>query len=129
MGTWYVASYVPPPFKKKLSATSTEYSRNEDGTIKVTSRGYDKKKKKWKTEQNGARFKESENIGWLVVDTANPLDENRKIIHLNEDYTQAILVGLTMRTIWITYRDPNFTKSDLDSLLVRAMNSASKQVS
>jgi apolipoprotein D and lipocalin family protein len=52
----------------------------------------------------------------LGVDPASPLAENRKIIYLNEDYTQAIVVGLTMRTLCITYRDPDLTKRDLAAL-------------
>ena len=120
LGCWYVAAYIPHPFKKKLSSVSTEYSRSEDGTISVIHRGYDRKKTKWHSEESVARFKESEDSGWLVVDTHNPLDENHKIIHLKEDYTQAIVVGLTMRTLWITYHDPNVTKRDLDGLIARA---------
>lgn len=120
LGTWYLAAYIPPPFHKKMSSASTEYSRSKDGTLKVTNRSYDKKKDKWIVEETAAKFKDSENNGWLVVDAANPLDENRKIIYLNEDYTQAIVAGLVMRTIWITYRDPHLEMSDINALIARA---------
>jgi apolipoprotein D and lipocalin family protein len=119
LGTWYVAAYIPAPFGKKSSSTSSEYSRGEEGAIKVINRGYNDRKKEWKTEETLARFKESANTGWFVVETDNPLNENRKIIYLNEDYTQAIVVGLVMRTLWITYSDPNVTKRDLDELIAR----------
>ena len=119
-GTWYSAYDLPQPFKTKLSATSSDYSRNKNGTIKVTNRGYNKKKKKWRYQDTVARFRESEDIGWFVVETSNPLEKQTKIIYLNEDYTQAVVVGLTMSTMRIIYRDPNLTKRDLDALIARA---------
>ena len=120
LGTWYVAAYVPQPFEKKLSSTSSEYSRGEGSKVSVADRGYDRKKGQWHCEDTVASFKEGENVGWLVVDALNPLKKHRKFIHLNEDQTQAIVVGLTMRTVWIVYRDRNLTKADLDALINRA---------
>lgn len=120
LGTWYLAAYVPPPFQKKLNSASTEYSRSEDGTIKVTNRNYDGKKGRWKVEDTVARFHDSEKIGWFLVDSTNPLDETRKIIYLDDDYSKAIVVGRIMRTLWITYRDPHLEKKDLDALISQA---------
>ena len=120
LGVWYLAAYSPPPFQRKLSDASTEYRRGEDGNISVINRAYDPKKQNWQVEETAGVFKLDEHTGWLVVDSSNPLNENRKIIYLNPDYTQAIIVGLTMRTLWITYRDEHLEKRDLDVLINRA---------
>ena len=119
-GTWYLAAYIPPPFQKKLSSATTQYLRGDNGEIKVINRAYDEKKEKWIVEETAGRFKDAETDGWLIVDTSKPLDENRKIIFLNDNYDQAILVGLTMRTLWITYRDPHLEKRELDRFIGRA---------
>ena len=120
LGTWYLVAYIPPPFHKRMNAASTEFSVDGDGTIRVTNRSYDEKKGKWNVQETTGQFKENQDTGWFVVETNNPLDENRKIIYLNEDYSQAIIVGLLMRTLWIVYRDEHLEMRDVSALIAKA---------
>lgn len=120
LGRWYVAAWIPAPYQRNRVSISTEYSRDEGGGIRVSNRHYNKRKKKWVTKESAARFKSEEDVGWLIVETGSLLERDRKIIYLSEDYSQAIIVGLTMRTIWIAYRDPNLTERELDTLFHRA---------
>ena len=83
-------------------------------------RTYSKQRKKWTVKEKVARFKGEEGVGWFIVDTRNLLERDHKIIFLNADYDQAIVVGPTMRTIRIAFRDPNLTERELDHLLHRA---------
>jgi apolipoprotein D and lipocalin family protein len=117
LGTWYEAARYPHRFEKNLSSVSAEYSLNEDGTIKVLNRGYNDKKKAWKTIEGVARMKDEPGRGWLKVSFFRPFYASYKIIHLNEDYTQAIVTGPSYDYLWILARDPALPRAELDQLI------------
>ncbi|MGP1684867.1 MAG: lipocalin family protein, partial [Giesbergeria sp.] len=55
-GHWMELARIDHRFERGLVQTSAEYSRNDDGTIKVVNRGYDPKKKEWREAVGKARF-------------------------------------------------------------------------
>ncbi|NVN84000.1 MULTISPECIES: lipocalin family protein [unclassified Vibrio] len=121
-GTWYSACYIPHPLQSKLGSLSFSFLFESDGNLKLTTRGYNAKKKEWKTKEQAATFKGSQTEAWFSVEANSPYEQQRKVIFLNEDYTQALLVGPTKNTLQILYRTAEFTKQDLDSLIERAQS-------
>ena len=119
-GTWYVAAHVPSPFAGRLIYMTTEYCANEDGSVRLVTRGWNTKKKEWQVEENKGQFHESEGEGWFDLDCDNPFHQTRKVIYLNEDYSQAIIVGMVMRNVWLVYRNPDTPKREIDALMARA---------
>lgn len=48
LGKWYEIARFDFRFEKDLNNTTAEYSKNEDGSIKVKNRGFNYVKKEWK---------------------------------------------------------------------------------
>ncbi|MCF7816576.1 MAG: lipocalin family protein [Kiritimatiellales bacterium] len=117
LGTWYEAVRYPHRFEKGLSSVSAEYSRHADGTIKVVNRGFDDAKHEWKSIEGVAKPKGDPTRGWLKVSFFKPFYASYKIIHLNADYTQAIVTGPTYGYFWILVRDPSLPEAELDKLI------------
>lgn len=56
----------------------------------------------------------------LLLKKSIGLEKSWKIVYLNKEYTQAILVGLTMRTFVLMYKGSEINKTDLDFLIRKA---------
>ena len=50
MGKWYEIARFEYRFEKNLNNVTTEYSLNDDGSIKVKNRGFDTKNDRWKVK-------------------------------------------------------------------------------
>jgi len=119
-GTWYVAAHVPSPFSKRLIYLTTEYSVADDGAVHLHTRGWDAKKEEWSVEESVGQFHQSEDEAWFDLNCENPFHQTRKVIFLDDDYSQAIIVGLIMRNVWLVYRNPDAPKREVDALMARA---------
>ena len=117
LGTWYEAARFPHRFEKGLTSVSAQYSLNTNGTVKVVNRGYDPEKEKWKEAVGVAKFKDDPNQGWLKVSFFGPFFATYKIIHLDEDYREAIVTGPNFNYFWILVRDPATPASEIDRLV------------
>ena len=122
LGLWYEVARYPHRFEKNLSSVSAQYSRNDDGTIKVTNRGYNDNSGEWKTIDGGAKLKGDSDIGWLRVSFFKPYYASYKIIHLNDEYTQAIVTGPSYGYLWILSRTPSLTDSEMEMLITKTSN-------
>lgn len=120
LGTWYEAARYPHRFESGLSSVSAEYSRNPDGTIKVANRGFNDNDQKWENIEGIAKMKGAPDRGWLKVSFFQPFYASYKIIHLDENYTQAIVTGPTYGYLWILVRDPALPRPKLDALVAKA---------
>lgn len=119
LGVWYEAARYPHGFEDGLSAVSATYSLNADGTIKVLNRGYQDEDRKWDTIEGVAKLKGNPTKGWLKVSFFKPFYASYKIIHLDKDYTQAIVTGPTYGYLWILVRDPALPKTELNKLVAK----------
>lgn len=120
LGVWYEAARYPHGFEKNLSSVSAEYSRNDDGTIKVVNRGFNDKTQEWKEIEGVAKLKGDADRGWLKVSFFKPFYASYKIVHLDVDYTEAIVAGPTFGYCWILVRDPALPATRLDALVAKA---------
>ncbi len=120
LGVWYEAARNPHGFESGLSSVSAEYSLNDDGTIKVLNRGYHDEDRKWDTIEGVAKLKNDPSKGWLKVSFFKPFYASYKIIHLDKDYTQAIVTGPTYGYLWILVRDPELPETELNKLVAKA---------
>ena len=117
MGTWYEAARFPHGFEKNLQSVSAQYDRKKDGKIRVINQGFNTKTEEWESIEGAAKLKGNAELGWLKVSFFKPFYASYKIIHLDDDYTQAIVTGPTFGFLWILVRDPALPKSELDALI------------
>ena len=119
LGTWYEVARYPHRFEKNLSSVSAQYARNEDGTIKVTNRGYNDSSNEWETIDGVAKLKGDSDSGWLKVSFFKPFYASYKIIHLDDEYTQAIVTGPTYGYLWILSRSPALDDAEMELLVTQ----------
>lgn len=72
LGTWYEIARLDHSFERGLSDVSAVYSLNDDGSIKVTNRGFDTKGQEWQQADGRAVFVDDENKGHLKVSFFGP---------------------------------------------------------
>jgi len=119
LGTWYEAARYPHRFENDLSSVSANYSRNEDGTINVTNRGFNDKSREWESINGVAKLKGASDSGWLKVSFFKPFYASYKILYLDEEYTQAIVTGPSYGYLWILSRKPSLTDAEMEILIAK----------
>jgi len=117
MGHWYVACYIAHPFQSRLNQLQYQITNNDEG-LKITQTGLNKRKKEQLECEKAMAFHQSPKLAWFNVEESNPYQQQLKFIYLSEDKNQAIVVGPTMNTVKILYRNLNFTKVELDRLIL-----------
>jgi apolipoprotein D and lipocalin family protein len=120
LGKWYEAARYPHRFEKDLVSVTADYSLNSDGTVKVLNRGYNPGTGLWEEVEGVAKMKSDPSAGWLKVSFFKPFYASYKILHLDEDYTEAIITGPTYNYLWILVREKDLSEKDLDRLIAKA---------
>jgi len=54
LGTWYEIARLDHSFEQGLSDVTAEYTRNNDGSIKVINRGFSSEKQSWQEAEGKA---------------------------------------------------------------------------
>ncbi len=120
-GVWYEAARFPHRFEKGLEQVSAEYSRREDGTIRVLNKGYNSETGKWGQIEGTAKFTQTPDIGSLKVCFFRPFYGAYKIVALDtQEYSWAIVTGNTDRYLWILTRQAKLQEAPLQDLIARA---------
>ena len=116
-GHWYVACYIAHPFQPRLTQLQYQITNNDEG-LKIIQTGLNKRKKKQLEYEKAMVFHQSPKLAWFNVEDSNPYRRQFKFIYLNEDKNQAIVVGPAMNTVKLLYRNLDFTKVELDRLIL-----------
>src|SRR5690606_5528802 len=69
---WYELALNVFRKEKNLDNTTTNYSLNDNGTVKVINKGYNVVKNEWKEAKGKAKFRGEENVGALKVSFFGP---------------------------------------------------------
>jgi apolipoprotein D and lipocalin family protein len=124
LGTWYEIARLPHHFEKNLKAVSATYTIREDGSIDVLNQGYDSVKKKWKSAQGRACFKQGRDTALLRVTFFWPSYGEYKVILLDkENYAYAVVTSGTYKYLWIFARTPTLEEEALKKLVEFARKS------
>jgi len=104
LGKWYEIARLDFRFERDLNNTTAEYSLNDDGTIRVDNQGYNYVKKEWKQAIGKAKFAGEENVAMLKVSFFGPFYSGYNVIALDDDYRYALVVGKSLKYLWILAR-------------------------
>ena len=126
MGKWYEIARFPNRFERMCGFNvEAEYSRNDDGTLSVVNRCYDKE-----TEE----IKEATGMAWVVDHKTHakmkitfvkvPLIKtffagDYWIIDLADDYSYAVVSDPEKKYLWILSRTPTLPEATYESILKR----------
>lgn len=124
LGKWYEIARLDHPFERGLSRVTAEYSRQDDGGVRVVNRGYSEADEKWQQAEGKAYFVQEPDVGQLKVSFFGPFYGGYNIIALDkEHYQYALVAGPNRSYLWILARTPQLPESVLSQLLEQAKES------
>ena len=105
LGKWYEIARLDFKFERDLNNTTTNYSINKDGSIRVENRGYNYKTNQWKQAVGKAKFRADENEAALKVSFFGPFYTGYNVIALDNAYKYALVAGKDLGYLWILSRE------------------------
>lgn len=112
LGKWYEIARLEHSFERGLEQVSAEYSKRDDGGIRVLNRGYNPQTKEWKQAEGKAYFIGDPGIGRLRVSFFGPFYSSYNIIDLDKDnYQYALVCGPDRSYLWILSRTPQMDEA------------------
>lgn len=122
LGLWNEVARLPNTIEKKLKNLTDEYSLNEDGTIKVTTRAYDFDKNKPVEAEGKIKFTGPENVGRMKVAYFLPIYLNYNILDVDPDYKYAMVSGNRRDYLWVISRESTIPGEIRSRFLAKASN-------
>lgn len=121
LGVWHEIARLDHGFEKGLTHVTAEYSRRDDGGLKVVNKGFDTKTGKWQASEAKAYFLESPDIGRLKVSFFGPFYGSYNIIDLDEkNYAWALVTGPSTHFLWILARGKTLDDAVMQRLIQKA---------
>ena len=102
LGKWYDLAHFPQSFQKGCSCTTAEYSKNDDGSIKVINSC--NKNGRLKVSKGKAKVKDKTTNAKLSVTFFWPFSGKYWIIDLASDYSYAVVGHPNRNYLWILSR-------------------------
>jgi apolipoprotein D and lipocalin family protein len=122
LGRWYEIARLDFKYERNLNNVTAEYSLNEDGTIRVSNRGYDTTKRSWKQAIGKAKFVGEENVAMLKVSFFGSFYSGYNVIAIDENYRYALIAGKSLKYLWILSRDKTIPAETKDKYINIARN-------
>ncbi len=121
LGRWYEIARLDHSFERGLSRVTADYSRQADGSIRVTNRGYSEERGAWKEAVGTARFVEGPDQGYLKVSFFGPFYGSYVVFELDEEgYQYAFVSGPNTSYLWLLARSPTIPASLKEQFKARA---------
>jgi apolipoprotein D and lipocalin family protein len=122
LGTWYEIARLDHSFERGLERVTAEYSRLDDGGIRVVNQGFNAANKSWKRAEGKAYFISAADVGRLKVSFFGPFYGSYTIIDLDHrGYRYSMVCGPNKSYLWILARAPQLDPPVLDRLLAQAV--------
>ena len=114
MGTWHEIARLPKWFERDLDNVTATYAF-EDGTLKITNRGFRDDKEKIATAVG--HFAGPTDEGAFRISFFRPFYGDYRIIWLSSDYDLALVTGNNRSSLWILSRNA-MVESDRLAVLI-----------
>ncbi len=120
LGRWYEIARLDHSFERGLNNVTAEYSRRDDGDIRVINAGYDTEDSEWTDIEGRARFVEAPDQAYLKVSFFGPFFGSYVVFDLAEDYSHAFVSGFNRDYLWLLAREPEVPGALKERFLKRA---------
>ncbi len=120
LGRWYEIARLDHRFERGLTAVTAEYSRRDDGGVRVVNRGYETDAGEWQSATGKAFFIDSPDTGRLKVSFFGPFYGAYNVIALDDDYRWAMIAGPSRDYLWILARTPTLDEAVVSRLVEQA---------
>lgn len=121
LGKWYEIARLDHSFERGLNQVTAEYSRREDGGIRVINRGYDSAADEWEEAEGKAYFVRADDEGYLKVSFFGPFYGAYVVFGLDqENYQYSFVSGPDRSYLWLLARTPTVEQAVIDRFLAEA---------
>lgn len=121
LGTWYEIARLDHGFERGLTNVTAQYSRRDDGGVRVVNRGFKVSKQQWKEAVGKAYFIGDSSTGRLKVSFFGPFYGGYNILELDEQgYEYALVAGPDRSYLWLLARSPDLNERAVAALVARA---------
>ena len=121
LGKWYEIARLDHRFERGLTHVTAEYSRREDGGLKVVNRGYDTASGAWKEAVGKAYFVGPTDVAHLKVSFFGPFYGAYIVFELEPDhYDYALVSGPDKSYFWLLSRSPRLDAATRLRLIAKA---------
>lgn len=115
LGVWYEVARTDTRFERGLSNVSACYSKNANGTVAVTNRGYDAHLHRYREAHALAVCAEAPNFFKVYFIPFIP--GIYQVASIDAEYRRALIAGGSTAYGWILSRTPNPSDEEISSLL------------
>ena len=121
LGKWYEIARLDHSFERGLNQVTAEYSRRDDGGIRVINRGYDSAADEWEEAEGRAYFVRADDEGYLKVSFFGPFYGAYVVFGLDhENYQYSFVSGPDRSYLWLLARTPTVEQAVIDRFLAEA---------
>ncbi|MGD8920939.1 MAG: lipocalin family protein [Gammaproteobacteria bacterium] len=121
LGKWYEIARLDHSFERGLTRVTAEYSRRDDGGIRVVNRGYNAEKGEWEQAEGKAYFVRSDDEGYLKVSFFGPFYGAYVVFGLDdENYRYSFVSGPDRSYLWLLARTPKVDQAVIDRFVTVA---------
>jgi apolipoprotein D and lipocalin family protein len=121
LGKWYEIARLDHSFERGLTRVTAEYSRRDDGGIRVLNRGYSAEEGEWEEAEGKAFFVRSDDEGYLKVSFFGPFYGAYVVFGLDQDgYQYAFVSGPDRSYLWLLARTPTVDQAVIDRFVAAA---------
>lgn len=115
LGKWYEIARLDHSFERGLTRVTAEYSRRDDGGIRVLNRGYDVEDGEWDEAEGKAYFVRNDEEGYLKVSFFGPFYGAYVVFGLDQDdYQYSFVSGPDRSYLWLLARTPTVDQAVIE---------------
>jgi apolipoprotein D and lipocalin family protein len=120
LGKWHEIARLPSRIEKGVTNFTEKYSRLNDDTFRVVTKGYNTQKDKW-TEMSGKiKFAGQKGLGMLKVSYFGPFYVAYNVLDIDPHYKYALVSGSGLDYLWILSRETTIPEDIKNQFLLKA---------
>ena len=120
LGKWNEVARLPNLIEKDLRDLTEEYKLNDDGSIQVITRAFNRVKNKPVEATGTIKFKGAETRGQLEVAYFLPIYLDYNVLDIDEEYRYALVSGSSMGYLWLLSRESSMPEEMKQRFLHKA---------
>jgi apolipoprotein D and lipocalin family protein len=120
-GQWFEIMRLDHRFERGLTNVSATYALQDNGSVSVLNRGFDRKNCRWKEANGTAQFVGDRKTGSLAVTFFWPFAGGYHVFELDkQNYQWSMVSGPTRDYLWILARQPDLPQQQRMKLVGEA---------
>ena len=123
MGKWYEIARLDHSFERGLEQVTAQYSKREDGGVKVINRGFSAQDGEWREAEGKAFFVNGPGEAYLKVSFFGPFYGSYVVFELDKEaYQYAFISGPDTSYLWFLSRTPQVDDAMIRRFVEQAGN-------